>query len=491
MRCREQVSTSGLKRILALAAVGVVSLTGCNSFIDQSELPREGGARLVVPILKAIDPIDEGPQEFEGAADVRAEDLKVVRTDYVIGRSDTVSVSIFDLAVGGVETVRTALVSETGMLALPMLPEPVQAAGLTEQQLQKAIADKYRQAELLQNARVAVTVVEARQRTFSIMGAVGRPGQFAIVESDFRILDALIQAGDAAGTADWVYVIRKISSETPSTQPAKQAPADQPGVDPLAPRGEAPARPDPLAPAPAAQPVEPAPAAPATRSAAPAGAAEEGKFIFIDGKAVPLGTTQPAVPAPPDRAATPPTLPPAGAVPPSENVTQSDYEFGATLQAEGDQRVIRVPLQQLKNGDLRYNIVVRPHDMLIVPQPTPGFYYMGGHVGAPGAYNLTGQKINLKQAIASARMLDSLAVPWRTDVIRRVGDNEVYVRVDLAKIFAGRQPDLYLKPNDIVVVGTDWYPPFLAAIRGAFRFTYGFGFIYDRNYAPRQDGTSN
>ena len=27
-----------------------------------------------------------------------------------------------------------------------------------------------------------------------------------------------------------------------------------------------------------------------------------------------------------------------------------------------------------------------------------------------------------------------------------------------------------------------WLAPFLASLRGAFRLTYGFGFIYDRNF---------
>jgi hypothetical protein len=84
-------------------------------------------------------------------------------------------------------------------------------------------------------------------------------------------------------------------------------------------------------------------------------------------------------------------------------------------------------------------------------------------------------------------MLDSLAVPQKTDVIRRFeGNKEVYVRVDLADIFSGKTPDLFIKPNDTVVVGTDWYPPFLQAIRTSFRFSTGFGFLYDRNYAPIQ-----
>ena len=41
-------------------------------------------------------------------------------------------------------------------------------------------------------------------------------------------------------------------------------------------------------------------------------------------------------------------------------------------------------------------------------------------------------------------------------------------------------------PNDIVRVGTNAFAPFVASFRNAFRITYGFGFLYDRNYAPQQ-----
>jgi polysaccharide biosynthesis/export protein len=90
--------------------------------------------------------------------------------------------------------------------------------------------------------------------------------------------------------------------------------------------------------------------------------------------------------------------------------------------------------------------------------------------------------------VIAARMLDQLAVPERTDIIRRVGPNkEVYVRVNLAKIFEGTEPDIFIKPNDQVVVGTNALAPFLSALRGAFRFTYGFGFLYDRNFAAEEN----
>jgi protein involved in polysaccharide export with SLBB domain len=159
------------------------------------------------------------------------------------------------------------------------------------------------------------------------------------------------------------------------------------------------------------------------------------------------------------------------------------FEFN-DLPMPDNIRIIHVPLDKLKNGDVRYNVVIRPKDIIVV-QPLPtGEYYMAGHVARPGAYTITGRPITLKQAVAAASMLDQLAIPERTDVIRRLGkDREVFVRVNLAKIFAGQQSDIYLKPDDMVQVGTNALAPFLAAARGAFRLTYGFGFLYDRNYA--------
>src|SRR5687767_10609116 len=121
--------------------------TGCKSFLDQSELTRGPRAeRLVVPILSSIDPIDQAETEFPGATDLRPEDLKVSAVDYRITPGDLVTVSVYDLVQGGVESMRSARVSETGMLSLPLLGDPIRGSGLTEAQLQRAIADRYREA---------------------------------------------------------------------------------------------------------------------------------------------------------------------------------------------------------------------------------------------------------------------------------------------------------------------------------------------------------
>lgn len=470
---------------LALVAVsGAWMLGGCKSHLDQSELVRHEGDRLVVPILDSIDPIDEGDPEFTNASDVKQDDLKVIVSDYRVGPNDFLSISVLDPLAGGLETVRSARVSETGMLSLPNLPEPIRVSGLTELELQRAIIARYREAGIIQSAQVTVTVVEARQRTFSVTGAIARPGQYVILESDFRLLNALVQAGDTTQPTEYLYVIRKLASERPSTQPGTTIPAGGetgPPVDPLAPRSEAPA------PTPAVAPVTERPVLAAFQDAP----REQERTVIIDGKPVTIGGAgQP--PAGADAAADAPTTRPAvgpdAAVPADD---QAAFEFGSALVADEETRIIRVPLQQLKNGDLRYNIVIRPQDLIMIPPPQVGFYYMGGHVGQPGVFSLTGQKVNLKQAVIAARMLDGFAVPQKTDIIRRVGGSELYLRVNLERIFAGKESDIYLKPNDIVQVGTDFWPPYLAALRGAFRFSYGLGFLYDRNFAPQQDQDIN
>src|SRR5205823_4353242 len=165
-------------------------------------------------------------------------------------------------------------------------PDPVKAAGLTEAELQKAIVEAYRASGILQKAQVSVQVVEARGRTFNITGAVARPGQYVILESDFRLLNAIIQAGGESYPSDYLYVIRKTNSEkpaaVPATQPEKQ-PTTNPTFDPLAPRTEArlSARPifaveEPAKTAP--EPPKPAAAEPAKPAAAEPGP-DERRFI--------------------------------------------------------------------------------------------------------------------------------------------------------------------------------------------------------------------
>src|SRR5439155_9240990 len=134
-----------------------------------------------------------------------------------------------------------ARVSETGKISLPLIGQ-LQAEGLTEAQLEQEIIAAYRDQQIITNAQVSVQVIVAQSRTFSILGAVQNPGQYAIPRNDFRLLDALVAARDLNVETDIrgtrgienIFVLRKIRSETaPTSQPGVMMP--KPGTAPGAP----------------------------------------------------------------------------------------------------------------------------------------------------------------------------------------------------------------------------------------------------------------
>jgi protein involved in polysaccharide export with SLBB domain len=154
-------------------------------------------------------------------------------------------------------------------------------------------------------------------------------------------------------------------------------------------------------------------------------------------------------------------------------------------------RLIRIPADRLLAGDTRYNIVIKPGDTIHVPVDIIGEFCIMGNVNRTGYIPITGRPMTLKMAIAAAGGLGPLAWPRRCEVVRRIGrKKEEIVMVDLDKITSGEQPDFFIKPNDLINVGTHPTSRWRAILRNAFRATYGFGFVYDRNFADRDFYTS-
>lgn len=483
-------ATAGLFA-LAIAAGGCLD----KGFLDQTELGAFNEQPMVVPILDKLDTgIDEEARHFPNAEEPTAADLVDEGGDYTIGANDLVAITITDLSGPGQETLKQVRVTDSGKVSLPYVGQ-VSVAGLTEAQAEEAVSKAYRDAQIIQNAQVSVITVEARNRTFEIGGATGRAGTFQILKRDFRLIDAFILSSDfdvTRGTRGYkeVFIIRKKTEAEKAARPqTNEAPAQDSPADILRPRGQAnpngPTSPTVYlraqptdAPTTAETPAEQPPAAPAESG--------EGRYVIIDGKPVLVGGSTQPVPA----EAQPPAVTEAPAVTqtPADAMAatpteQQPFEFNAP-QEPTDTRVIRVPIRKLVRGELKYNIVIRPGDVIWVPAPREGVYYMGGHVQRVGVYALgNGNDVSLMDAIIAAGGLDQVAVPWRTQIIRRVGDRQVFATVDLTKIFNGLEPDIYLKQDDKVIVGTQFWAPFLAGLRNGFRITYGFGFLYDRNYA--------
>lgn len=546
------------RKVTGAVAIAVLAIGGCNGdndpkgFFDPTATGRWQSTALVVPILDKLDiGVEQPDDQFAQASDITPEDLVPNDKDYRISPNDLINVTVSDLLGPGVETPRQVRVTESGNITLPSIGE-VPAAGKTESELEQSIMQAYRDAKLIENAQVSVEVIESRGKVFSILGAVPHVGQFPILSNNFRVLDALVLAGDTPSGSSMLYVIRPITNNNlpavaPATQPANPGAAggNEPSFNVLAPstapaENLAPPTPNTEGIEPATQPASgneltPAPA-PATRSTEGnvpgGGTTSEGMVQMADGTTMPAnaapttrGTmevqapvTQPAAESAP-MAANTPTTQPVGGEPEGRIVTlegQSEQIGGvqgnsattvpspapsmaeatttATTQPSSSftfnmppgatqYREIRIPLDELKNGNLKYNIVIKAGDLIEIPGPDQGVYYVGGHVNRPGVYQIIGQKVTLKQAIISAGLFDQLAIPERTEIIRRIGSNqEVFAEVDLDRIFAGIDPDVYIKPNDTINVGTNILAPFIAAVRNGFRITYGFGFIYDKNF---------
>ncbi len=180
-----------------------------------------GGDMIVAPqpIVRDANPAPTQPiadnsrsSTTTRSAAVRPEDLVAEKTEYRIEPSDLVQVSIMELTGAGVETVKQERVSDKGEIPLPYLGR-VKAAGMTESELEKSIAKAYADKSIIHNPQVAVSIVEARGRTFSILGNVARAGEYALSPSETRLLDALVTAGGLTDSPQTATIIRKSSDK--------------------------------------------------------------------------------------------------------------------------------------------------------------------------------------------------------------------------------------------------------------------------------------
>jgi len=211
------------------------------------------------------------------------------------------------------------------------------------------------------------------------------------------------------------------------------------------------------------------------------------EWVYRNGEWVPVQVGSPKLPKP-----IAPIAPVIKIEPGEKPVGRIKEQAPADLDREpgAGTRLIRIPADRLLAGDTRYNIVIKPGDTIHVPVDIIGEFCIMGNVNRTGYIPITGRPMTLKMAIAAAGGLGPLAWPRRCEVVRRIGrKKEEIVMVDLDKITSGEQPDFFIKPNDLINVGTHPTSRWRAILRNAFRATYGFGFVYDRNFSDRDFGT--
>ncbi|MEX0887297.1 MAG: polysaccharide biosynthesis/export family protein [Phycisphaeraceae bacterium] len=473
MSCNPPVRKPFVRAGILLACVTALAACEADTFFDPSRPGRFERTPVTLPILDQLDIIDEPSRMRQEITSVRPEDHVPDRREYVIGPGDVVTVVVFELLQPDVDAVNTRVVDAMGMIRLPVIGA-VQAAGMTPTQMEQHLRNVLEREGVLRDATVSIIMEQARQNTFSILGEPRSGGTnvgiYSIPEPDFRLLDALAMARGIPGRTKNLQIYRQVALSDDADLPE--------GVDvdlDDLPRDALPDDPEQLLEElfnDVGEPREPEPGtggeangAPVPDAAMDAGLEEARgtQWVNVDGRWVRIEPERPSEPG---------------------------RDVAAQMDELVTQRIIEIPYQDLLHGDMRYNIVIRPGDVIRVPAPNAGFVYIMGEINRPGAYTVPGEnELTLKQLIASGGNLGALAIPERVDLVRRVADDrETIVRMDLRAIFEGRKPDIFLKPNDLINVGTSFWATPLAVVRNGLRANYGFGFVLDRNFANQVFG---
>lgn len=467
---------------------GAAFLSGCevDNFFDPSKTGRFEPTPTTIPILGRIDVIEQQPDPWAVATSVTPEDLLPSDLEYRLTPGDFITVEVLDLVAPNVLTTAQRRIDASGTFRLPVIGD-IPAAGLTAQEFQDEL---YRiiHENVVQNPVVNVVVEDGGGFYYTLYGQIGASGIYALRRADFHLLDAIAQAGGVAPSTKKIYVIRELAlSSDVKFEPARRNGAttvpsgQQPHIDvdsliDQLPGGGGGGGVNPGFLPQDAQPiVDIDQLEPARISGQPIIDIED---LSSRRKSISWNNASSADSYIYDRQR-------------EEWIRVSVTAHGKVAQMHEDatnelvlERIIEIPYDKLKQGDSSYNIVIRPGDRIYVKEPLQGFIYIDGEVRRPGAYGLPSiGQLTLSRLIASAGGLNPLAIPERVDLTRIVGDGvEATIRVNLAAIRNRTEPDFILKPDDHIIIGTNWLATPLAVMRNGFRMTYGFGFLLDRNF---------
>lgn len=108
-------------------------------------------------------------------------------------------------------------INPNGMIYLPKLDKPISAVCKTEFELGNEIANQYSKS-YLRNPFVTVRVVEQRSRSFSVIGAVEKPGHY-FINRKIHLLELLAFAGGPSKEAGTRLLIARTGSTSDCKAP--------------------------------------------------------------------------------------------------------------------------------------------------------------------------------------------------------------------------------------------------------------------------------
>lgn len=123
--------------------------------------------------------------------------------EYRLGPGDLLRIGVYQNPDLSLET----RVTESGTISFPLLGA-VRVGGLGVAAAERLIAEGLRAGNFVRQPQVSIAVTQFRGHQASVLGAVNRPGRFALESLDLRLSDLLAMAGGVAPNgADSVVLV--------------------------------------------------------------------------------------------------------------------------------------------------------------------------------------------------------------------------------------------------------------------------------------------
>jgi polysaccharide biosynthesis/export protein len=147
-------------------------------------------------LVSALSSVPISAQETAEKKETTAAPRALEEDDrYRIGPGDLLEVRVFNRPTLSREAVR---VDARGMIRMPLIEDEIQSACLTEGELGKDIAQRYRKYQ--RNPQVDVFIKEFNSQPVAVIGAVDKPGKFQL-QRRVRLLELLSSAGGPSDKA--------------------------------------------------------------------------------------------------------------------------------------------------------------------------------------------------------------------------------------------------------------------------------------------------
>jgi polysaccharide biosynthesis/export protein len=140
------------------------------------------------------------PEERPPLSGLGEEPRQIPPTTYTLGPGDVLRVSVYD----NPDLSQEVTIEADGAFSYPLIGR-VQAAGLPVRQLESLLAKRFADGYLV-SPQVGVTVIQHKSQQVYVMGAVGKPGPYAL-QRQTTLLEALSIAGGPTPDAGFEVIL--------------------------------------------------------------------------------------------------------------------------------------------------------------------------------------------------------------------------------------------------------------------------------------------